>query len=244
MELNTDSVRPLYEQLKGILKGEISKGVYKYGDKIPTETDLCKIYGVSRITARRAVSDLVKEDILYRQQGKGTFIKSHSITRELLSVDGFSEFVSSKGSNPHSKVISKELVEATSELSKKLNTPINVELLKLVRLLYIESEAFVLDIAHYPMNRFPNLIQYIKDSRSTYEILKNIYNVYPSTSKKLLNIVLATNEEAMLLNCEAGEPLYKFDKVAYDSEKKPVHTSVFYVVGKRATFTVNDDPSF
>lgn len=75
MKLNTHSSTPLYMQLKQAITEDINKGVYTPGEKLPIETDLCDIYGVSRITVRKAVLDLVEEGLLIRQQGKGTFVQ-------------------------------------------------------------------------------------------------------------------------------------------------------------------------
>ncbi|MFC7393965.1 GntR family transcriptional regulator [Scopulibacillus cellulosilyticus] len=240
MKLNADSAQPLYEQLKSIIKEEISRGVYKYGDRIPTEIELCEKYGVSRITARRAVSDLVEENILDRQQGKGTFVKHRPFKSELLAVTGFSEFVETVGKKPNSHVVSKEVISSTPDLEEKLNIPKDAPVLKLVRQLYLDDEPLMLDTAHYPLNRFPNLDQYIEDSLSTYKILKDIYHTQPFSSKRELNIALATRIEAPLLNCEVGEPLFRVEKIAYDKNHIPVHTSVFYAVGSKVTFTVNE----
>ncbi|TCP20772.1 GntR family transcriptional regulator [Scopulibacillus darangshiensis] len=240
MKLNGDSAKPLYEQLKNVLKEEIHRGIYKYGEKIPPEPVLCENYGVSRITARRAVSDLVKEDILDRQQGKGTFVKHHAVTRELLTVNGFSDNVKTEGKEPHSKVVSKEIITSTPYLEEGLEIPEGTKVLKLVRLLLIENGTVILDIAHYPLNRFPKLADYIGDSVSTYETLREVYHVQPSYNKRKLNIVLATKKESEFLNCELGEPLFEVKKLSYDSNKVPVHTSTLYAIGKNVTFTVND----
>ena len=63
---------PLYQQLAELLKEEIHAGRYKQGQKLPTELELCKLYHVSRNTVRGALQQLEKENLLLRQQGKGT----------------------------------------------------------------------------------------------------------------------------------------------------------------------------
>lgn len=74
MKLNNASSLPLYEQLMINIKDEMDKGVYKAGDRIPNEAELCDLYSVSRITVRRAIQELVEEGLLERKQGKGTFV--------------------------------------------------------------------------------------------------------------------------------------------------------------------------
>lgn len=73
--------------------------MYSPTAKLPTENELCTKYNVSRITVRKAILDLVEEGYLIRQQGKGTFVKSPKLKRELIAVNGYSEFMESTGKN-------------------------------------------------------------------------------------------------------------------------------------------------
>ena len=73
-DMSTHSGIPLYKQLISIIKNDIHNGVYKAGDKIPSETELCQRYQVSRITVRSAINELVEEELLFKTQGKGTFV--------------------------------------------------------------------------------------------------------------------------------------------------------------------------
>jgi GntR family transcriptional regulator len=66
---------PLYFQLEQIVKSKILTGEFSPGEKIPTETEFCETYQVSKITVRQAILNLVNEGLLVRKQGKGTFTK-------------------------------------------------------------------------------------------------------------------------------------------------------------------------
>lgn len=106
-QVMTSSLMPLYLQVVGNIKYAIDSGKYKVGDKIPTEAELGEQYGVSRITVRRAVSELVEAGYLVKQQGRGTFVKS---SRDLmmvqhrtdLEVQSFSEACRNSGYAPGS----------------------------------------------------------------------------------------------------------------------------------------------
>jgi GntR family frlABCD operon transcriptional regulator len=243
MKLNSSSSKPLYVQLKDIIKSEINNGHYKPNQQLPTEVELCEIYGVSRITARRAVSDLVEEGFLKRQQGKGTFVKEKVLKRELISVNGFSEHIIQSGEKPNSQILSCDTVETTSHLADMLQVHEDSSLLQLKRILYIDDEPFVLEIAHYPLERFENLQEYITQSSSTYETLANKYNVKFASNTKTINIIYADSEQAKYLKCDLGQPLYFIEKVAYDMNKIPVHTSSLFIRADRAQFTVSTSNS-
>ncbi len=72
--LERNSTKTLYEQCQEYILNKIKKGVYKPGEAIPTERELCKNLNVSRYTVRRAIQELVHEGHLYRVQGSGTFV--------------------------------------------------------------------------------------------------------------------------------------------------------------------------
>ena len=78
--LEKNSPKPLYQQLKDILVDAIDSEKWKANEKIPSENELSSIYGLSRMTVRSVLTDLVKEGLLYRVQGKGTFVAEKIVT--------------------------------------------------------------------------------------------------------------------------------------------------------------------
>ena len=77
------SAVPLYQQVMDDLKGEIARGVYASGSRIPSEMELAKSYGVGRITVRRAIEELSRAGYLNRQQGRGTFVCAPKLKRKI-----------------------------------------------------------------------------------------------------------------------------------------------------------------
>lgn len=229
MKLNNSSSTPLYDQLKQILKESIDQGIYNAGDRLPNETELCELYGVSRITVRRAIQELSDEGFLERKQGKGTFVTRTKIARELVSVDGFTDFSKQLGKNPSKRILACEEIKATPAIAEALHIPVDSPVLKLVRIMSIDQQPFVLDIAHYSLERFPNLFANFAEHESTYDVLKNIYhiNIKSGSSKKIITVVTASTAEAEYLDCEVGETLFNIDKTVYDEAGIPIHISTF-----------------
>ena len=71
------NAEPLYRQLMARIRDDVSSGVYPAESQIPSEQEMCARYGFSRVTVRRAISELTDEGILRKQQGKGTFVLAH-----------------------------------------------------------------------------------------------------------------------------------------------------------------------
>lgn len=241
MKLNNSSSSPLYFQLKTNIKDAIEKGVYQPGEKLPNEAELCEIYGVSRITVRRAIQDLADEGFLERKQGKGTFITKTKVARELISVSGFTDFSKQIGKNPSKRILSLEEISAPPEIADALQIEAGSPVLRLARLMYIDEQPFLIDVAHYSLERFPNLTTRIHEYASSYDVLKFIYHIdiYSGTSKKILTVNPATDKDAEYLNCEIGDTIFNIDKIVYDKHGVPIHTSNFKVPTSLVAFTIS-----
>ena len=85
------NAEPLYRQLMARIRDDVSSGVYPAESQIPSEQEMCARYGVSRVTVRRAISELTDEGILRKQQGKGTFVCTPKLCRDLRDINSFHE---------------------------------------------------------------------------------------------------------------------------------------------------------
>ena len=85
--LDEQNVVPLYKQLIGELEGKIAQGIYQPGEQLMPESDMAKSFGVSLITVRKALKELVDKGLIERQQGKGTFVAKKKVSQESLSGD-------------------------------------------------------------------------------------------------------------------------------------------------------------
>ncbi|MFN2217400.1 MAG: GntR family transcriptional regulator, partial [Anaerolineae bacterium] len=78
---------PAYAQLVGILRGQIAAGVFRPGDRLPSEAQLCERYSVSPMTVRRAVNILVDQGVVIAEQGRGTFVKPLELGTAIFNLD-------------------------------------------------------------------------------------------------------------------------------------------------------------
>ena len=91
--------KPLYLQIKDILKHKIINNEYAVGSTIPSENELEEIFGVSRMTIRQAVNELVNEGLLRKERGrgKGTVVLSNAIADKLSTVKSFTQKMQEQG---------------------------------------------------------------------------------------------------------------------------------------------------
>src|SRR5690242_10763453 len=111
---------PRYYQLKEILHAKIRAGQWQPGVLIPSERELCEQYGLSRMTVRQGITELVREGLLYRVQGKGTFVARPRITQQLMVLTGFSQDMIARGCVPGAQVLDQRMVPASQEVAERL----------------------------------------------------------------------------------------------------------------------------
>ena len=96
---------PAYIRIHDQIKKEIDEGLWKIGDRLPSERDLAERFEVSRMTLRQAITLLVEEGILERRVGSGTYIASSRVQEKMRGTTSFTEIVKSQGKKPSTKLI-------------------------------------------------------------------------------------------------------------------------------------------
>lgn len=239
MNLNPSTPKPLYLQIRQMLKNDIGQGKYKPDEQIPTEAELCETYNVSRITIRKAIEELVNEGTLTRVPRRGTFVTSKKFHNELLSVSGFSEFSHQLGMIPNSRILRSEILPATEDIAGHLGIEKGSPVLELERLMYVNGHPLFYDIAHYSLLRFPDLEKKIAREESTYKILAEDYQTEIVSNDKIIDVIGATKEYAKLLECDIGANLFRILKIAFDKNDIPVHVSTFMCETNKVNLTVH-----
>lgn len=235
-KLNNSSQIPLYHQLKQIIIEDIESEKYEVGEQLPTEVELCDNYNVSRITVRRAISDLVDEKILYKKQGKGTFVSESKIKRELISIGSFSDITTESGKEPSTQILKTKIKKPTKELCETLKINPEDDVLELKRLLSINGEPFIIEISHYPISQYPNLETYISSDQSIYKILRKYYDVEIVKAEKTLDVKLSNDEQSEIFDCDTNSVLYLLRKTALDKRNEVVHVSNSFFLASKVTF--------
>src|ERR1700684_1678105 len=110
----------LYARVETVLAGEIADGDLKVGDQLPTEDSLIARFGVSRITVRRAIQNLVSRGLVEIRRGKATFVAAQKITQEWIELSGFVEDMHALGRKPTARVMGKDIVTADTTVAAHL----------------------------------------------------------------------------------------------------------------------------
>ncbi len=233
--LEKKSQSPLYQQLMHRLKNDISAGVYPCGGRIPSEQVLCDTYGVSRVTVRKAILDLVQEGLLVRKQGKGTFVAGERLRRDLKHVTSFTEACAQRGHRADTRLISAQLVPAAKEDAQLLELPEGAQLLELCRLRLCNGEAVMLEINHFP-ERYAFLKEEAAEG-SLYACLQR-HGVIPASAQHDISLGHATPFVSKHLDTEVGDALLLLDETVLDQHGVPLHLSRQWIRGDKFTFRI------
>ena len=142
--LDKDVPIPLYFQLEKLILEEIDNGNYPVGSMIPTEMELSQMFGISRTTVRQAISDLVREEHLYRIKSKGTFVAHPKLVQGFIqSIQSFDDDVRSTGRTPSTEVLDLKLVELEPEVAQLMELPAGTKAIYLYRKRFADDEPIV-----------------------------------------------------------------------------------------------------
>lgn len=235
--LNENDASPLYQQLTQQLRSDIQNGKYRSGEKIPTELDLSRIYGVSRATVRSALDQLAQEKLVTRKQGKGTFVASQKFNRNIAINTSFSEVCSANGKEPGARVLKNLIEPATAEDIRDLKLKEGDSVIVLERIRYASGVPVAVESSRMP-EKFAFLLTENMNDNSLIKVLKDKYSVVFYPGSKEIELTFATHEMAQYLNIRQGYPLISIATVSCDAEGNPVHRSLQLVVGDKFKFYI------
>jgi GntR family transcriptional regulator len=209
---------PLYHQLETELRERILSGEWPPGTQIPTEQELGQRYGVSRITVRQAVRNLVDSGYLERGQGRGTFVREPVLVAGERGLRSFSEEMRALALQPGARVLDARKAPADGVVAEHLGLEVGAPVHRLRRLRTGDGRPIGLQTAHLPVARFPGLDERIAGGGSLYEVLASTYGVELDHARETFAVERLPADVAELLDVAAGEPAFHVERVAYDAE--------------------------
>ena len=234
--LDANAQLPLYKQLKEVIKTKINTGEYTENKRIPTEPEFIENYGVSRITVRKAIEELVAEGYLVKKQGKGTFISGHKVLRKIEYVTGFSDSGKSSQLKTTSILLKKEVLAANQELAEKLEIPVGAKVLYTQRK-RLGNGVPLLENNYFDFERF-SFLQTEDLTGSLYAILRK-HDILPiNPGETTLEIVSADDFIATTMAVAIGTPFFYMQTVVKDQNMRPIHFGKQFYLGDAYTFSI------
>lgn len=230
---------PYYHQLIEIIKQNIQEGVWQPGDQIPSEMELCDSFGISRTVVRQALRELETSEIIVKRKGKGTFVAKPKISEGLIQkLTGFYQDMVERGLTPVTKVLFQDVTRANDKVAEYLDVAPGTDIVEIQRLRFIHDEPIQVVTTYIPLTISPDLPNIDLTHRSLYEYLETANNIKIYRGKRYIEAVLASEEQAKLLDIDEGDPLIMLDSVSYTKSGQAVEYYHALHRGDRSRFEV------
>lgn len=230
--------KPLYIQIRDILKDKILSYEYAPGQTIPSEAQIQEMFGVSRITARQAIAKLESEGLVERSRGKGTRVLfQNKITEELAGVTSFTEEMVERGIQPGTKYVHIEIVEADIELSEIFQCKKSDELYRISRVRTGNGVPVTYAISYFPKSLNLPLDDEVYRG-SIYSMFDKLQISKPSYSEESFGAFCANKDTAEKLDMKKGEAILVRKRTAYDEVGNVLEYTLAIYPGDRYLYSI------
>ena len=220
--LDTNTRVPFYHQIFVLLRNRIYSGELSAGELVPGEQDVCREFGVSRITAKRALNELADAGLVVRERGKGTrVVKRPPSPPVTASIEGWLENISLMGIATEARVLEFAYVQASEDIAHALEVEPGEEVQRAVRVRMLDGEPM-----SYLVTYVPSVIgrQYDREDLNRRPLLNLLERagVDVASARQTISAAVADAQVATVLSVHAGAPLIEVRRVVKDAANRPV----------------------
>lgn len=240
--VDRSSPLPVYFQLARDIRQRIEEGAWGIGERIAPEVVLAQEYGVSRVTVRQALAELVKDDLLERKRGSGTYVRRHARPLVLdlnLTLGAYAARIREMGFSNRAEVIAAETTQVpNADVRHALRLPRHGVVTYLLRRVLINEVASALYRSWFDAAMVPGIERSSGLTESLSDVLAQQYGAVPAHSELSLEVVRSTREEADLLGTVGDVPLFVVTGTTYLPSGRPLEHSQVMWLGDRVRFHV------
>jgi GntR family transcriptional regulator len=226
----------LYSRVETVLANEITNGDVRVGDQLPTEDSLIARFGVSRITVRRAIQNLVSRGVVEIRRGKGTFVAAPKITQDLTELSGFVEDMHALGRKPTARVIGKEIVTADATVASQLALTKGERVVRIRRVRLADGIPLSFDESFLPLEIGRKIITNNLKIEPIFSLLERKYDVPLIEAEYKLDAVAAETEVAAALKVKQRSPIFRIERTSYSIGNRPIDYERLYYRGDLVRF--------
>jgi GntR family transcriptional regulator len=241
MSATPETARPLdrlqlrYQHVQEQLVDEIERGGRPAGSRLPPERALAEHFGVSRVTLRRALDELMHVGLVARS-GTGWVVASPAIGEPPNVLMSFSEMAASRGLTAGGRVLERNRRPATIDEAEALGLAPGASLFELERLRSMDDVPILIDRTRIPLSLAPGLDDVQLDETSLYEVLEERYGMRPTRARFTVEAIAADERRAGLLGLEPGQPLLRCLQQTEDETGRQIELCEMVYRGDRYRF--------
>lgn len=232
---------PLHHQVFRDLESALDAGEWQPAERMPTERELAERYGCSLITVRHALGELVRQGRIERTRGRGTFVLSPRIDRNIAGSLSFAEEMQRRGMDATTRLVTSRIEPAGETVAEGLQLAPSDPVVYLERVRLGGGEPMILEQARLPAERFPGLMAFDLERRSLYDILAERYGTRIARARETVEPVMLRRREAQLLALPPRSLALQIDGVAHAADGSPVELARSFVRGDRTRYYLERD---
>lgn len=235
--LDTNTSKPLYEQIKEYILRQIQSGVYVQGQRIPSERSLSETLQVNRLTVKKAIDELVLAGHLSVQIGKGTYVNQRKFDLQLETLTSFTEEMTRRGQRTSSKVISAGMQPVSTLDARVLCISPGEPVVSLVRLRLADDIPMAIERTQLVAAYCPGILDHHDFSRdSLYDALMRDYGVQLTRAEQSIEARRATAEETRLLEIAPEDPILEMTRLTFSATGQRIEYAKSAYCGMRYKF--------
>lgn len=239
--VSRNSHQPLYIQVVEALEQRVKSGASKLSEMLPSETNLMKEFGVSRITVRHALAHLEKRGLIVRRQGKGTFLKAPHLKQQLnWQAKTIVEALREKGIEPEVTILGLEQIDPPERVCEVLETG-GSPVTRLRRVYRHDGVPIALVYLYLPLAMSGVAHVLARDDHlkeTTYSVFENELHITIKEAKHIIRTMELDAEAAKALDMKPGEPCLTMDRITYSSQGTVLEVMTFYYPTDRFQFEI------
>jgi GntR family transcriptional regulator len=205
---------PLYHSLGQVIRGRIQSGEWRAGQCIPPERALLHMFGVSRATVRQSIEYLVREGVLQRVRGKGTFVAPPKVKQGVLRLCDFFRTMQRRGLNPSARLLGVAALVPPLNVRQALGLAAQESVVWLQRLLSVHEFPMMIETSYLPAGRFPGLADTYDATQDLTQVVLERYAIRITEEHEVFEPVILESAEARLLGVQRGFPALWVETVA------------------------------
>ena len=213
---------PLYARVEEVLASEIARGDLQPGDRLQSEDELLVRFGVSRITVRRAVQNLIQRGVLEIRRGLGTFVLAPKISQDLTRLTGFVEDMEVHGRKASARVVSKGIVAANETVARQLAIGTGTHVMRIERVRFADSVPMSFDETYLPLDIGKKIIRNDLQVEPIFTLLEKKYGFTLVEAEYKLEAATASSRIAEALAVPIGSPIFRIERTSFTKGGHPI----------------------
>ncbi len=214
--------KPLYSRIQEYIAERVLSGKLAPEEKIQSERDISEDLGVSRMTVRRAITELVNEGLLERKHGSGTYVARPKVTYESWELANYVQAMQRRNIATVSQLLEFSEVVASRRLAELLQIDIGNPIYRISMLRLANRVPVILERVFVSCKRCPGLEEWNLEKTSINDLLLEAYHITPTRISQTVEAVVASETAAQQLRVNEGFPLLLVSRVIFAEEEAPV----------------------